>query len=145
MNDLEHSLIMDGHHLANVSKDLHTLAQIVDQVRTHVQDADTQLRVGPYGSSSFGDQRAGTAVDVLNFNTREVAKNVAGSLDDLHRSLTDAAAALDRIVKAVHDDSEKNARHLKRLLDTAFVQGRATPSAPAQAAPSRPRPRRPGP
>jgi hypothetical protein len=153
MADLEDSLIMDGHDIANVSKDLHTLAQIVDQVRLHVQDADTQLRVGTYGVSSFGDRRAGSAIDTLNSNTRAVAINVKGSLDDLHRSLSDAAAALDRIAKAVHDTSRDHTRQLKQLLDTAFGERPATPSAPAQAAPvqaapvqaapTRPRPRRP--
>jgi hypothetical protein len=133
-DQLNDSLVLDAHHLANVSKDLNTLVQMVDQVRSLAEAADKQLGVGTYGINPFGDGRAGPAIDTLKSRTRSVADNVKGSLDSLHSSLDGAAKALARIAQAVHDDSQDHSHQLKHLLDTAF--GGARP--PTHAAPITP-------
>jgi cysteinyl-tRNA synthetase len=116
-------LDFDVTQLAQVSKYLQTLAQMVDAVRVEARDADKPLRVGARQASPFADPRAGAEIDLLVSNTRSVHKNVQDSLADLQQCLTQTAAAMDRIAKSVHDNSQNNQKQLRQLIDAAFNPG----------------------
>jgi hypothetical protein len=113
-------LDFDVTRLAQVSQYLRTLAQLVDTVRAEARDADKPLRVGARQANPFADPRAGDAAELLAGNTRSVHRNVQDSLADLEQCLTQTAAAMDRIAKSVHDNSQDNQKRLRQLIDAAF-------------------------
>ncbi|GAA5185049.1 hypothetical protein GCM10023322_27920 [Rugosimonospora acidiphila] len=133
-DQLSKSLAIDVTQLAQVSAYLKTLAQMVDRVRVEVSDADKPLRVGTREANPFADPRAGEAasgenvVDTLGRNTASVHNNVRGSLDDLQTCLKNTAAAMDRVAKSVHDNSQDNTKRLQQQLDAAFNPQSARPS-----------------
>jgi ABC-type transporter Mla subunit MlaD len=119
-DQLAKKIDFDVTQLGQVSQYLRTLAQMVESVRAEARDADKPLRVGARQASPFADPRAGDPVDRLLSNTRSVHKNVQDSLADLQQCLTQTAAAMDRIAKSVHDNSQNNQKQLRQLLDSAF-------------------------
>jgi methyl-accepting chemotaxis protein len=127
-DQLAKGIDFDVTQLAQVSQYLRTLTQLVDAVRAEARDADKPLRVGARQASPFADPRAGDAVDLLVRNTGSVHKNVQDSLADLHQSLAQTAAAMDRIAKSVQDRSQNNQQQLRQLLDAAFKPHAAPPA-----------------